>query len=86
MKIRVDTPAALKILLSSVLMAMVVLAAQQFLQGSLFLPLHVLIGVSAYALLVRFLRVLNSYDVELIEEIFGGRFSKHLVRIMGVKC
>ncbi|MEM2930738.1 MAG: oligosaccharide flippase family protein, partial [Thermoproteota archaeon] len=85
MKVGVDTPVALRILLSSALMAMVVLAAQQFLQGSLFLPLHVLIGVAAYALLVRGLRVLNSDDVELIKGLFGERFSRYVVRIMGIK-
>lgn len=85
MTVSVDTPVALKVLLSSVLMAMVVLAAQQFLQGSLFLPLHVVIGVAAYVLLVRGLRVLNSDDVELIKGVFGERFSKYLVRFMGIK-
>ncbi|MCX8183371.1 MAG: oligosaccharide flippase family protein [Crenarchaeota archaeon] len=83
--VRVDTLIAFKILLSSMLMAMVVLAAQQLFQGTLFLPLHVLIGVAAYALLVKGLRILNSDDVELIEGVFGERFSKYLVRIMGIK-
>ncbi|MBO3754635.1 MAG: oligosaccharide flippase family protein [Candidatus Brockarchaeota archaeon] len=85
MTVRIDTMTTLKTLLSSVLMAIVVLAAQQFLQGSLFLPMHVLTGVAVYALLVRGLRVLNSDDVELIEGVFGERFSRYVVRIMGIK-
>ena len=83
--IRIDATAAFKTILSSTLMAIVVLAAQQFLQGSLFLPLHVLTGVAAYALFVRGLKVLNSDDVEFIKGVFGEKVSRCLVRIMGMK-
>jgi stage V sporulation protein B len=83
-RVRVDASVALKIFLSSMLMGVAVLVVQQFLQSSLFLPLHVLVGVATYVFLIRGMGILTGEDAKLIEEIFGERFSKYVVRIMGI--
>jgi len=84
LRVRVDTSVVFKIFISSTLMGLTVLAVQQFLQSSLFLPLHVLVGIITYVFLIRGMGILTGEDAKLIEEIFGEQFSKYVARIMGI--
>jgi len=84
-RIRFEFPVMLKILFSSIVMAFSVFAVQQVLQGSLFLPLHVIVGIATYVLLIRKMKILTDEDAKLFREIFGENFSKYVIRVVGIK-
>lgn len=81
-KIEVDRQTVWKALASATIMALIVLAAQQPLSNSHFLPLHVAIGAATYIALTRKLNTLNKQDEQLIKEITGEKTSKLITKIL----
>ncbi|MEM2980374.1 MAG: oligosaccharide flippase family protein [Thermoproteota archaeon] len=84
-RIKFDGKAVLKILASSIVMVLLVTLVQQLAYNKFFLPAYVILGGIVYLLMIRFFKVLNNEDFQLIREIFGERVSKHVGHILGVK-
>ena len=84
-KIEVNTSTATKTLISSLTMAITVLATQQLLQNELLLPLHVLIGAVTYTGIIRRMKILNEEDVRLIKGIFGEKIARNIAKIMNIQ-
>ncbi|MEM3030005.1 MAG: oligosaccharide flippase family protein, partial [Thermoproteota archaeon] len=84
-RIKFDGKAVLKILASSIVMVLLVTLVQQLAYNKFFLPAYVILGGIVYFLMIRFFKVLNNEDFQLIREIFGERVSKHVGHILGVK-
>jgi len=84
-KIEVNTSTATKTLISSLTMAIIVLATQQLLQNKLLLPVHVLIGAITYTSIIRRMKVLDEEDVQLIKGIFGEKITRNIAKIMNIQ-
>ena len=84
-KIEVNTSTATKTLISSLTMAITVLATQQLLQNKILLPLHVLIGAITYISIIRRMKVLDEEDVQLIKGIFGEKITRYIAKIMNIQ-
>jgi len=82
-KIEFDKQTILKALFSSILMATVVLAAQQIRYSMVLFPIYVLMGAATYIGCIRFLKVLNESDIQLLEHIIGKRMVAILVKVVG---
>jgi O-antigen/teichoic acid export membrane protein len=82
-KIEFDKQTILKALFSSTLMATVVLAAQQIRYSMVLFPIYVLMGAATYIGCIRFLKVLNESDIQLLEHIIGKRMVAILVKVVG---
>ena len=72
-----------KALISSIIMAVVVLAAQQVRYSLVLLPVYVVIGATTYLACVRFLKVFNESDVQLLGQIVGERITAILAKVLG---
>jgi O-antigen/teichoic acid export membrane protein len=81
--IEIDKQAVIKAFTSSALMAIVVLVAQQVRYSLVLFPVYVLIGVATYFAGIRFLKVLNESDVQLLEKIVGKGKTEILVKVLG---
>lgn len=75
----------LKILASSVIMAIVVVVVQKLFYNKFFLPLYVFIGGAVYLAIIRSLKILDEEDFKIIREIMGERASKPFNKILGIK-
>lgn len=82
-KFEVDKQALFKALISSTIMAIVVLAAQQIYYTMILFPVYVLLGATIYLGCIRFLKVLGESDIKLLESIMGKRITAFLVRVVG---
>jgi len=85
-KITFDKEALTKSLVASLVMAMVVAAAEILRYSKYLLPLYVLVGASTYLAALRILRAIKPSDIELLRQYLGTRFDiavnqleKHIV-------
>ncbi|MBS7611074.1 polysaccharide biosynthesis protein [Candidatus Bathyarchaeota archaeon] len=83
-KIEVDKYMALKTLISSIIMAVVVLTLQQTLQNNLLFPLYVVTGAVIYIVLARVLKCIGKEDTQLIRAILGERSAKIIMKILNI--
>jgi len=81
--IEIDRQAMFKALISSSIMAVVVLAAQQIHYSLIFFPVYVLIGAATYFSCIRFLKVLNESDIQLLGQIVGKRTTGIFAKVLG---
>ena len=82
-RIEIDRQAMVKALFSSILMAVVVLAAQQVRYSMVLLPAYVVVGTITYLACIRFLKVFNESDVQLLEQIVGEKITAILAKVLG---
>jgi len=75
----------IKTLISSLTMAIIVLATQQLLQNKLLLPLHVLIGAITYTGIIRRMKILNEEDVQLIKGNLRRKITRNIAKIMNIQ-
>jgi hypothetical protein len=80
--IEIDKQATFKALISSTIMAIVVLIAQQISYNIILFPIYVLVGAATYFGCIRLLKVLNKSDIQLLEQIIGKRKTAILARIL----
>jgi len=71
-----------KALISSIIMATVVLIAQQIRYNLILFPIYVLIGGATYLCCIRLFKVLNESDIQLIEKILGKTIAKNMKKIL----
>jgi O-antigen/teichoic acid export membrane protein len=83
-KMNIDRKVALKVLISSITMALVVWTLQQTLRNNLLLPLYVIAGGIIYLALVRALKCLGKEDAQLIKAIIGERAAKIAMKILNI--
>ena len=81
--IEIDKQAMFKALISSTIMAVVVMAAQQVHYSLILFPVYVLIGAATYFSCIRFLKVFNESDAQLLEQIIGKRKTAILAKVLG---
>jgi O-antigen/teichoic acid export membrane protein len=63
-------------LVCSVTMVVSVIAAQLLLMVKYMLPLYITVGAAVYFLMLRFLKVLNNQDAQLLKEVLPTRFQR----------
>ena len=80
MKVHFDSEAVWKSLLSSVLMGLLLVAFQTFHASTFMLPVYLLAGASTYALFLKVLNAINSYDLMILKEILPRKLAT-LVRL-----
>jgi len=76
-----DLEALWKSWVASSVMAVAVLGSQFLLYSKYFLPLYVLVGGAVYLIALRFLRALNTHDMNLVKAIVGKRFERMVDRV-----
>jgi O-antigen/teichoic acid export membrane protein len=81
-KIKFDKQTYTKVLIASAIMAVAVLAVQQYYYNRFLLPAYGLVGAIVYLAGIRLLRVLNNADILLMKQILGERTSKYIIRIL----
>lgn len=84
-KIQMEGKVLLKILASSVAMAIVVILIQELFYNKFFLMLYVFTGGIVYLTIIRSLKVLDEEDFKIIREIMGDKALKLLGKILGIK-
>jgi len=67
----------------SVVMALVVVVAQQVAYSKFFLPLYVALGGITYVTTIKVLRALNGEDFQLIQQVAGEKLAMHAKRFFG---
>ncbi len=82
-RIKIDKKAMFKALISSIIMAVVVLAVQQVRYSLVLFPVYVFIGAAVYIGCIRFLKVFNESDVQLLGQIVGKRITAILAKVLG---
>jgi O-antigen/teichoic acid export membrane protein len=82
-KIEIDYEMGLKAIFASVVMALVVLVAQQVAYSKFFLPLYVALGGVTYVITIKVLRALNSEDFQLIQQVAGEKLAVYAKRFFG---
>lgn len=83
-KIEIDGNFALRILTSSIIMAMAVVVSRQILQNDLLLPLHVMIGALIYLIVARTLKCIGREEAQLIKAIIGEKTAKIFMKILRI--
>ena len=71
-----DSKAILKSLVASGFMALVMEALQLLYYSRFLLPVYLLVGLLAYLLALRTLKVMSKADIDLLRRILGPRFSR----------
>jgi len=84
-KIEVNTSTATKTLISSLTMAIIVLATQQLLQNELLLSLHVLIGAVTYTGIIRRMKILNEEDAQFIKGNLRRKITRNIAKITNIQ-
>jgi hypothetical protein len=74
-----------KALISSIIMAVVVLAVQQVRYSIILFPVYVFIGAAVYIGCIRILKVFNESDIQLLGPIVGKRITAILAKVLGYK-
>jgi O-antigen/teichoic acid export membrane protein len=74
--VKLDSRAILKSVVASVGMALVMEALQLMYYSRFLLPVYLLVGLLAFLLALRALKVVSLADIDLIRRIFGPRFSR----------
>ena len=84
-RIKIDKKAMFKALISSIIMAVVVLAVQQVRYSIILFPVYVFIGAAVYIGCIRILKVFNESDIQLLEQIIGKGKTAILAKVLGYK-
>jgi len=82
-KIEIEYSVGLKAIFASVVMAFVVLVAQQVAYSKFFLPLYVALGGVTYVTTIKVLRTLNNEDFQLIQQVAGEKLTVYAKRFFG---
>ena len=83
-KLEFDKQTILKALFSSILMAIVVLTAQQVRYSLTLFPFYILIGAVTYFGCMRLLKVFDEQDIQLMERTVGKRLTTFLRKFIGL--
>jgi len=82
-KIEIDYDMSFKAIFASVVMALVVLVAQQVTYSKFFLPFYVALGGITYVTTIKLLRALNDEDFQLIQQVAGEKLAVYTKRFFG---
>jgi len=82
-KVEIDKQKFTKVLASSAVMAVVVLAVQYIYYNKFFFPIYVLIGAAVYLTGIRVFKILREADIQLLREMFGERITGFVIKILG---
>jgi len=83
LRVEIDLQTLVKALTSSTVMAVIVLAVQQFYYSKFLLPLYVILGTFIYASGLRLMKILDQGDLELLSKIVGERVARYLIKALG---
>jgi len=82
-KIEIDYSMGLKAIFASVVMALVVLVAQQVAYSKFFLSLYVALGGITYVITIKLTRALNDEDFQLVQQVAGEKLAVYAKRFFG---